>query len=143
LRRSSSLVSSSTAQASGKKKVNCQDDLPRFSYPVKGSASELVEADDATFNAFASKVRSDLDRIFREYEISDKATLRSLLNADIYLDGLAGDYQAAVENIDKLRAQEEKPSAKLFSGVIAQALMQAAIDTKSASSPVFEESVRK
>jgi subtilisin family serine protease len=136
-------VPSSNTQASGKKKVDSQDDLPRFSYPVKGSASELVEADDATFNAFASKVLSDLDGIFRDYEISDKATLRSLLNAKIYLEGLAGDYPAALANIDKLRGQEEKPSAKLFSGVIDQALMQAAIDTKSTSGPAFEESVRK
>ena len=44
------------AQGSGKKRVTKQSDLPRFTYAVKGSASELVQSDDATFTAFASKV---------------------------------------------------------------------------------------
>jgi len=44
-----------------------------------------VEADDATFAPFAAKVRADLESIFRDYEIEDKATLRSLLSAKIDL----------------------------------------------------------
>jgi len=72
------------AQGSGKK-VTRQSDLPRFTYAVKGSASELVQADDATFNTFASRVRMDLDTVFRDYEIEDKSTLRSLLYARLDL----------------------------------------------------------
>jgi hypothetical protein len=83
------LAPCSNAQTSAKKRVNSQDDLPRFTYPVKGSASELVQADEATFNAFASKVRDDLDTILRDYEIADKATMRSLLYAKIDLQFLA------------------------------------------------------
>ena len=78
----------SHGQSIAKKKVNSQADLPRFSYPVTGSASELVQADDATFNAFAAKVRADLDTIFRNYEIADKATMRSLLSARLDLRNL-------------------------------------------------------
>jgi subtilisin family serine protease len=131
------------AQVSGKKKVTSQADLPRFTYPVKGSASELAQADDAVFNAFASKVRTDLDSIFRDYEIADKATMRSLLHAKINLQYLAGEYQAALGTIDLLRGQEEKPSAKLTSGIIDRAILQAAIETKSTSGPAFEESFKK
>ena len=76
---------SSYAQTGAKRKVTSQADLPRFTYPVKGLASELVEADDATFAPFAAKVRADLESIFRDYEIEDKATLRSLLSAKIDL----------------------------------------------------------
>jgi hypothetical protein len=79
------LAPRSHAQMSGKKIVTSQADLPRFTYPVKGSASELVQADDAAFNAFASKVRTDLDSIFRDYKIADKATMRSLFQAKINL----------------------------------------------------------
>ena len=128
----------SYAQTSGKKKVAKEADLPRFTYSVKGSASELVQADDATFNAFASKVRTDLESIFRDYDITDKATLRSLLHAKLALQCLAGEYQAALGTIDSLRAEEEKPAAKLTTGVIDRAILAAAIETKSATGPAFE-----
>jgi hypothetical protein len=58
------LVSCSWAQTRGKKVVKSGDDLPRFVYPVKGTAPALVEADDATFNAFAAKIQTDLDTAF-------------------------------------------------------------------------------
>jgi hypothetical protein len=137
------LIPCSYTQTSAKKRVNSQDDLPRFTYPVKGSASELVQADEASFNAFASKVRADLDTILRDYEIADKATMRSLLHAKIDLQFLAGEYQAALATIDLLRAQEEKPSAKLTTGIIQRAISQAAMDTSSTSGSAFEESFKK
>jgi subtilisin family serine protease len=133
----------SSAQTAAKKKVNSETDLPRFSYPVKGSASELMEADDATFNAFTAKVRTDLDSILRDYDISDKATLRSLLQAEIDLETLAGEYSAALATTDRFREEQEKPSAKLTAGLIDRAWLQAAIETKSRSGPAFEESFRK
>src|SRR5580704_14610137 len=89
----------SYSQSSAKKKVSSQADLPRFSYPVTGSASDLVQADDATFNAFAAKVRADLESIFRDYEISDKSTLRTLLSAKLDLQELAREYQGALETV--------------------------------------------
>lgn len=137
------LAVSSYAQTGPKKKVTSQADLPRFTYPVKGLASELVQAEDATFNAFAAKVRADLESIFRDYEIADKATMRSLLNAKINLQELAGEYQAALGTIDALRAEEEKPSAKLTSGIISRAIFQAALETKSTSGATFEEAFKK
>ena len=91
------------AQSTTKKKVTSQADLPRFSYPVSGSASDLLQADDATFNAFAAKVQTDLDSIFREYDIADKATLRTLLGAKLDLQELAGYYPSALKTIDALR----------------------------------------
>src|SRR5271170_8268735 len=75
------IAPSARSQATGKKKVSNQADLPRFTYPMTGSASDLLQADDATFNAFAAKVNADLGSIFRDYDIQDKATLRTLLSA--------------------------------------------------------------
>jgi hypothetical protein len=43
------------SQTSGKKKVNNQSDLPRFTYSMTGPDSDLLQADAATFNAFAAK----------------------------------------------------------------------------------------
>jgi subtilisin family serine protease len=128
---------------STKKKVTSQTDLPRFSYPVLGPASDLVQADDATFNLFAAKVRSDLDSIFRDYEIDDKATLRTLLSARLNLQELAGDYHGALETVESLRALAEKPAAKLTTGLFARARMQAAIETKASHGPAFDQAFIK
>ena len=69
------------SQSSAKKKVVNQSDLPRFSYPVNSSATTLLQTDAATFSPFAAKVGADLDTIFRDYEVEDKATLKDLLYA--------------------------------------------------------------
>jgi subtilisin family serine protease len=130
-------------ESNAKKKVSSDGDLPRFSYPVKGSVSKLMEADDATFNVFARQVRIDLDSIFRDYDIADKATLRMLLRAEVDLETLSGDYSAALRTTNQLREEQEKPSAKLTTGLVGSAWLEAAIATKSTSGPAFEKSFRK
>src|SRR5579885_1653994 len=99
-------LSTISAQTTNKKEVSNASDLPRFTYPVKGSASELVQSDAGTFNAFAAKVQSDLDNIFRDYDIRDNATLRELLHAKLDLQELGGDYKPALETIKQIRAIE-------------------------------------
>jgi subtilisin family serine protease len=132
------MVSSfSYSQSNTKKKVTSQADLPRFSYPVTGSASALVQADAAAFNAFAAKVRADLDSVFRDYEIADKSTLRTLLFARLNLQELAGENEAGLETIESLRALTEKPSAKLTTGLSTGARLQAAIDVQSHHGPAY------
>jgi hypothetical protein len=117
-------------QTSGKKKVTSQADLPRFTYPVKGSASDLLQSDDATFHAFASKVRADLDSTFRDYETDDKATLRLLLQAKLDLQQLAGENQAALATVASLRAEEEKPAARFMTGLFTSAVLKAEIENE-------------
>ena len=131
------------AQPPTKKRVNSQTDLPRFNYSVKGSASELVQAENATFDVFAKKVQADLDTIFRDYEVKDKSTLRGLLSAKLDLQVLAGQYQAGLETVDALRAMQEKPAAKLTTGLIYLAAMQSAIDTKTVTGSTFEQTFTK
>ena len=110
---------------------------------MKGSASELLQSDDATFRAFASKVRADLDGMFRDYEINDKSTLRLLLQAKLDLQQLAGENQAALETVASLRAKEEKPAARLTTGLFTLAVLKAAIETKSSTGPDFKKSFAK
>jgi len=137
------LVPCSYPQTSGKKKVTSQSDLPRFTYPVKTSASGLLQSDDATFNAFASKVRADLESTLRDYQIDDKATLRLLLQAKLDLQQLAGENQAALETLAALRAEQEKPAARLTTGLFTSAVLKAAIETRSTTGPDFEKSFAK
>src|SRR5215470_7757559 len=90
------LAQATSAQLAVKKKVISQSDLPRFTYPVTMPASELVAADGATFDAFATKVRADLDSVFLGYDIADKSTMRELLSAKADLQELEGDYPGAL-----------------------------------------------
>ena len=133
------LVPLASNQTGPKKKVSNETDLPRFTYPVRGSASELVQADPATFNAFAAKVRADLDSVFRDYDLADKSTLRTLLSAKLGLQELAGQYPEALSTVEAIRALEEKPARKLLSGLISRARLQAKIDASSSSGPAFEQ----
>jgi subtilisin family serine protease len=132
-------VSFCASQASTKKKVATQSDLPRFTYPMNMPASQLVQADSATFDVLAAKVRSDVDSVFRDYDITDKATLRRLLSAQLSLQQLSGDYPAALKTVKEIRALEDKPSARLTAGLSTESLLKAAIATKSTSGPAFDK----
>jgi subtilisin family serine protease len=137
------LVPMALSQSSGKKKVSNQSDLPRFTYSMSGPASDLVQTDAATFNAFSAKVKADLDSIFRDYDIEDKATLRGLLSARLNLQQAAGENQLALETIESLGKVAEKPADNLIANVAIKPTLEAAIKTNSASGPVFEQAYRK
>jgi subtilisin family serine protease len=137
------LVGFAGAQSSAKKKVTSQSDLPRFTYPMDKPASELLQADAATFDAFAAKVRTDLETVFLDYDISDKSTMRDLLYARLNLQQLAGEYPEALATVKQIRDLEDKPAAKLTSGIYTEALLKAAIETKSTSGPAFEQAFSK
>ncbi|HTM37886.1 MAG TPA: S8 family serine peptidase [Terriglobales bacterium] len=127
------------AQISTKKKVASQSDLPRFTYPMSMPASELLQADAATFNGFAEKVGADLDTLLSDYDISDKATLRALLAIKADLQQLAGDYEGALKTVHDLRAVQDKPTAKLTARLRSEAELEAALRTKSTSGPEYEQ----
>ena len=126
-----------------KKKVNDESDLPRFTYPMSSRASELLQADVTTFNLFAAKVRTDLETILRDYEVADKATLRSLLAAKLDLQLLGSENEAALETAKMIRGMEEKPSPRLTTGLYAQSLLAAEIETRSSSGSEFEQDFAK
>lgn len=131
------------AQAGAKKQVTSQSDLPRFTYPMDKPASELLQADAATFKGFATKVRADLETILRDYDIADKSAMRELLYAKLNLQQLAGEYPEALATVKQIRDLEDKPAARLTSGIYTEAWLKAAIETKSTSGPAFEQSFTK
>ena len=137
------VVCSAVAQGAAKKKVTSQADLPRFSYPLNIPASELVQADAATFEAFAAKVRADVNSVLQGYEISDKATMRTLLSTKADLQELAGDYSGALDTVKAVRGMEDKPAARLTSGLFIESELNAAIETKSTSGTAYEQAFTK
>ncbi|SNT21947.1 Subtilase family protein [Granulicella rosea] len=137
------LMLSAATVVAQKKVVKSQDDLPRFSYPVSGTATELLQSDDATFNVFAAKVKADVDSVLANYEIEDHATLRSLLETRNALQLLAGDEKGALETLAQVRDLEDKPDAKLLAGVRTRAMIQAHADTGKTSGPDFLQAYGK
>jgi hypothetical protein len=89
------------------------------------------------------KVRTDLQTILRDYEVADKAAVRSLLAATLDLQLLGGENAAALETAKMIRGLEEKPSLRLTTGLYAQSLLEAEIETKSSSGSEFEQDFAK
>ena len=152
LRRAARLVSTGGVAAAlvlagvavdAKTNITRQADLPRFSYPIAGTASQFVESDAATFGPFATKVRADIDSVLAEYEIEDRSTLRKILAAKLDLQELAGDWRGGLQTADALQGLEDKPASRLLSGLTARARLQAAIDAGSASGPAYETAFLK
>ncbi len=127
------------ALAAAKTVVRSEDDLPRFSYPIAGTATALVTADDATFNAFAAKVGADVDEVLADYDIQDHATLRGLLTVRMDIQILSGGQdRAALATLAQVKALEDKPDAKLTSNIRLEALLKARIASGLSAGPAFD-----
>jgi len=113
------------AQTAARKVVKTQADLPRFNYQIAGTATELLQSNDATFGAFAAEVKADVDSVLTNYDVQDHASLRELLGVRLDLQLLAGHNQGALETIRKLRAVQDKPDARLMTGLSTRAMIEA------------------
>ena len=82
-------LSFSQQGAPAEKRITGIDDLPRRSYEVTGSVSELMN-DDMVFKAFAAKVRADIESDLEGYDIEDQTTLRNFHSVLMKLDVLEG-----------------------------------------------------
>ncbi len=131
------------AQTGAKKVVRTEADLPRFNYPVSGTAAGLLQSDEATFHAFAAKVQADVDSVLNNYDIQDHATLRHLLGVRLELQLLAGNDQGALETIAKLHDLQDKPAERLLTGVQARAMIEAQKATGQSSGPEYEKAYEK
>jgi subtilisin family serine protease len=120
------LPAGAAGQDDGDKKiVRSQDDMPRHTYEIDYIPSELFASREA-FMPFAERVAADAREVLATYEIEDKATLRSLYSLLEDLALLNGDFDEALVYGDKIRELEEKPAAKLMSGLVVHAIAYAA-----------------
>ena len=126
-------------------KITNQDQLPRHTYEVDATASEIVTS-EAAFAPLAAAVRSDIEALLAGYEIEDRATLESLEGTLLNLDMLAGDHASAEQRIARMRAMQEKPSSRLTTGLVGTAAIAAAREPESAGldrrQAAFEEAYR-
>jgi subtilisin family serine protease len=136
-------VNAGSGLGQAKKVVTTAADLPRFSYPLSEPASQFLGADDATFNAFADKVESDVNSVLSDYTITDKQTLRELLGAQLNVQLLHGQMTEALATANRIRDLQDKPDAKLTSGMLTIAIVQANQDSGASAGPAYEAAFQK
>lgn len=107
-----------------KQVVRSRDDLPRHTYEIDVIPSELF-ASRAAFMLFAERVAEDTRTVLSTYEIEDKATRRELYGTLENVALLEGNMDQALVYSDKIRELQEKPAAKLMSGLVVRALVSA------------------
>jgi subtilisin family serine protease len=138
------LTAPAGAQDAPKKPIASASDLPRFTYPVEGTASALLTVDAATFDTFGAKVRADVERVLATYDIQDRGTLRDLLTEKLDLQLMAGNEDAAaLQTAAQIRALEEKPDGKLLSGLLTTALVTARAQSGASSGDAFNAAFQK
>jgi subtilisin family serine protease len=116
-------------------------DLPRFTYPVKGSLEALVK-DPQSFAAFSANVRRDIESVLAKYDIADKSSERQLLGTLLQLDLLEGRDADALKRIEQIRALQEKPADKLLTGMQARAIIDGRKAAGGTSGPAYLAAVR-
>ncbi len=104
--------------------VTKADELPRFTYAIDGTAESILD-DDAAYKALAGKLEIDYRGVLEAYEIEDKPTLRGYLATLRSIELLRGDYDAALEHIEAIRALQDKPADRLTSGLSTESLIRA------------------
>jgi hypothetical protein len=119
-----SLPLAAQAQEGAKKRIEGVDDLPRYTYAVKGKVSELY-ADEKAFRELGKKVRIDIENTLATYEIEDSKTLRNYHGTLLALDMMNGDYETALQRIYRVRELHDKTASRLTSGLVTEAMIRA------------------
>lgn len=114
------LLAAPAVWAQDKKPVTSLDDLPRFTYHIPGSASELLLDKDA-IAALAADVRRDVESVLADYDIQDNTTLQRLNSALLSIDMIQYKFNEAQRRIAVLRDLESKPAEKLLIGLVIDA----------------------
>ena len=118
------IASAITLRAQDKIPVATADELPRHSYRISGSASDVVKSAEQ-FSVLARQVRADIENDLRKYEIRDRAEVRRLLGVLMNLDMLAGDHDAALQRVARIRELQTETAARLMTGLSVEAIVAA------------------
>jgi len=102
--------------------VRSQADLPRYTYEVDLLPSELLSA-EAQFLQLMGSVKKDILDLFNSHEIEDASTLKELYVTLQDIAIIEAEYSKAESYMKMVKDLEEKPSAKLMSGLMEQALI--------------------
>lgn len=117
--------------------VHSQADLPRYTYEVDLLPSELLTA-DASFFQLTTSVKKDILELLKSHEIEDASTLKGLYLTLQDIAIIETDYPKAESYLKMIKELEDKPSAKLMSGLMEKALI-ASVQSGVNSETVFRD----
>jgi subtilisin family serine protease len=128
--------------AQEKKKIEKLDDLPRYTYQLDMTASELLVSGDE-FNSFSGQVKENILTTLNEYEIEDKTTLKAYYGILRNIEILEGNFDSAVVYIQKITLLQEKPADKLMTGIVDLSLIETLQNNSGASNDIIQTEFRK
>jgi Subtilase family len=127
--------------AQPQREVRSEADLPRMTYSMNGSVSNLLQSDKAAFAPLLQKAVVDIHSLLTDYDIKDRATLISLLSAKLATQELEGETEEALQTIGALRALQQKPDLKLTVGLFDEAILRAQKTTNASLGPAYENAL--
>ena len=131
-------VTESSFAQSAKTRIESVDDLPVHSYPLSGSAINVMSI-PTEMAKLITAMRQDLIDDLASYDITDAATLQSMYGSLARLDQIEANYISALTFLDKVQELEEKQTSKLTKDLVARALIAARTD---ATAVEFEQAFR-
>lgn len=105
-------------------KVETLDDLPQHTYPFTGNVVELIRSDEQIAD-LAVKVRADIEDTLEKYEIDDPTTLQGMYGKLLTIDLIENRYNSAAARIEQVRDLEDKEAARLTTGLVTLAWIDA------------------
>lgn len=114
----------SSSQAQQKRAVDRADQLPVHSYTIPAAPSAVLR-DEAAIARLADSVRADLEADLAAYDIRDSAALRSYYRALGAIAMLQHRLTEAIDYENKARDLEDKPAARMLSGMTLRPLVAA------------------
>ncbi|MBK6899348.1 MAG: S8 family serine peptidase [bacterium] len=127
--------------AAAKIPVKTLDDLPRHTYEVPGTVSDLLRS-DADFAAFAAKVGADVAADLEAYDITDPSTLQRLYGVQLTLALMNRDDERALALVELIRGLEDKEASRLTSGLAAVAIVRARRDAGGDTGAAYQAAFR-
>src|SRR5438128_8153731 len=127
----------STAAPAGKIPVTKLSDLPPRTYTIPVKPSEMITNQAAVLD-LATAVDKDIRGQLDKYDIQDPTAVRRMKGTLVTVALLKGDDATAHQLILEVRGMQDKPSAKLTSGVIGECLL----DTKAAKPADFDGALK-
>ena len=123
-----------------RQKVTRAADLPVFTYRIDGTVEDVLQS-DAKFHRLALEIRKNIESTLEKYDIEDKGTLRGLITTLATLDVLEGRDEEALRLFDQARSLQEKPAAKLLTGMASRAIINARASNKDPNSAEYRQAI--
>jgi len=136
-----SLLISSSLVSQNKKVVTNVDELPRYTYEIKGNLTVFLE-NDFEFKKLTEKVKSNYLKDLNQFIIEDKSTLKGYYEILMYISMLDQDFEKADVYLKKLKSLEDKKSAKLVSGITTKSIIETFDNVDGFLTPEFVDKFR-